>query len=479
MTARSDQELLHAAVDGALTDDEAARLRERLAEDAALRAEADRLRQLAGVVDSLGPEDLPESFSDRVMEAVARSHPEPATWRGRVRAWLDQLLGRVPGHLQQERPGEAFVRRNTGWAGGGGIVAKRALWAAAGLAVIIILGVVYFNGTRTVDQDAQGTIGGAERYRGTQPSGVAVTEGDVQKFLQSDVFDRIIKDERVLKLLENKEARALLAETDMTALFQRDAVKAGLAEEGAEAALRRMQLHAALEDAEASAALRARGLYAALADPDALAALRSDKTRSLLADPEVAAALKNANVRAALADEEFLAAALKNNRAKLKENADFEAALRAEKFRMLLADKLFAAALRSRAALKDKNFVSLLGEEGFEAALKNSRFQALLADEEFTAAIRNVRLRALMEDEGFQAALANARFRALMADPDAIAALTRNMAFVELLGSDMNLRRAMQDGAALDAALRNATESPSSEMPTQNPPSLPKPPPTK
>jgi hypothetical protein len=93
---------------------------------------------------------------------------------------------------------------------------------------VIILGVVYFNGTRTVDQGAQGTIGGAERYRGAQPANVAVKEGDVQKFLQSDVFDRIIKDEHVLKLLDNKEARGVLGSDEFTALVKSQGAKESL-----------------------------------------------------------------------------------------------------------------------------------------------------------------------------------------------------------------------------------------------------------
>jgi anti-sigma factor RsiW len=111
MTGRSDQELLHAALDGALTDAEAARLRERLAEDAALRAEADKLKKLAGLVDSLGPPDLPESFSDRVMEAVARSQPKPAARPGRSSAGTPAQ----PGEVTSWRTRHCGRRRDSRW----------------------------------------------------------------------------------------------------------------------------------------------------------------------------------------------------------------------------------------------------------------------------------------------------------------------------------------------------------------------------
>ena len=61
-------------------------------------------------------------------------------------------------------------------------MAKKALWGIAGLAVIVILGVVYFNGTRSVSQGAEGTIAAANRAVGAQPSSVNAKAGDAQAF---------------------------------------------------------------------------------------------------------------------------------------------------------------------------------------------------------------------------------------------------------------------------------------------------------
>ena len=285
MTRRSDEELLHAALDGALTKAEADGLRERLERDASLRARAEQLQRLAGLVTSLEPSDPPGTFADRVMQAVAASRVEPATWRQRARARVHQLFGWSSGHLHQETPSGAFFRWATGWTGGGAIVAKKALWAVAGLAVVIILVVVYFNGARTVDQGAQGTIGAADRYRGAQPSSVAVKEGNAQKFFQTDTFDRLIKDKHVLKLLADRETCELLASPELAALLKSDTFRS------------------------------------LLADPEFEAALKSDTFRSLLADPEFAAALKSDTFRSLLGSDPDFQAALRDGEA-------MEAALR-------------------------------------------------------------------------------------------------------------------------------------------------------
>jgi len=346
MTARRDEELLQAALDGTLSNAEAARLRERVAQEPALRARADELRRLTGLIGSLGPSDPPQAFADRVMDAVTRSDVETAAWWRRARWKLDQLLGRVPGHLQQGARSRGVVRWNAGLAGGGDIVAKKALWAVAGIAVIAILAVVYFTGIRTVDQGAQGTIGGAERYRGAQPAAVGVKEGNAQKFFQTDTFDRLIKDQHVLKLLADREVCELLASPELAALLKSDTFRS------------------------------------LLADAEFEAALKSDAFRSLLADAEFEAALKSDAFRSLLAD------------------AEFEAALKSDTFRSLLADAEFEAALKS------DTFRSLLADAEFEAALKSDTFRALLAEEEFMAALKHADFRALIgSDPDFQAAL--------------------------------------------------------------------------
>jgi hypothetical protein len=446
MTAQSDQELLHAAIDGALTGAEAERLRERLAEDAALRAEADRLKRLTGLVDLLGPSDLPESFSDRVMEEVARSHPELATRRWRVRARLDQLLGRVPGHLQQEATSGAVVRWNTGSAGGGDIVAKKALWAVAGLAVVIILGVVYFNGTRTVDQGAQGTIGGAERYRGTQPASVAVTEGDVQKFLQSDTFDRIIKDKNVRSLLGNHELCAQLASEEYTALVHK--FKAALADPDAAMAVKRLQADAALDNAEAMTALGSVGVATALREDAVAMALKNGLVVQLLGDAGIQAEL----LKLSAALQAYADLAAKDSRVQLSANAELAAAMKRDaNLRRLFGESDF------QGLAKNLNGVRLITNDAFLRAMSGSG-RALFSDPEFlTAMQRSMAAAELLSDGEFLTGI-RGQLRSLVASDDYWAAVRNTDFAAELFDNNASLRNAMLNTALLDAALAKRQE---------------------
>jgi hypothetical protein len=443
MTTPTDRELVHASIDGSLTDAEAADLRERLAEDAALRAEADRLRQLAGLVDSLGPSDPPLSFADRVMELVAHAKVEPATWRQRARARLDQLLGRVRGHSQQEPAKGAVIRWSAGWAGGGDIVAKKVLWAVAGLAVVIILGVVYFNGTRTVDQGAQGTIGGAERYRGVQPASVAVTEGDVQKFLQSDTFDRIIKDKNVRHLLSDPALCAQLAgdnmeslikkkrfaEAEVTAIFQNKLLAEALDDAGAVAALGNVNIAAAFGDAEVAALSKAKAFQAAMEDADAAAFFAKKK------------------VMAAFADAALLDAAVKGNKAKLSADADLAAAMANAKFKAMVQDPAFAAAARNA------KFQAMVADPAFAEAIGRAKFRAMMADQSLAAAMGRAQFQAMFADAAFTAAVKNPAFRKLITDASFGAAM-QNGDFVEAFTSNAAFKASLSQTSLLDAALK-------------------------
>jgi hypothetical protein len=441
MTTERDQELLHAALDGALTDAEADRLREHLAEDAALRAAADRLKRLTGLVDSLGPSDLPESFSDRVMEEVARSRAGPATWGQRVRAWLDQLLGRVPGHLQQETTSGAVVRWNTGSAGGGDIVAKKALWAVAGLAVVIILGVVYFNGTRTVDQGAQGTIGGAERYRGTQPASVAVTEGDVQKFLQSDTFDRIIKDKNVRSLLGNHTLCAALAGEEYTVLVRKH--KTALADPDTEVAIRRLQADGALDNPDAMTALGRADVALALREDAVAVAMKNGLVMQLLGDAGIQAELLK--LSAALRGYADLAA--KDSRAQLSGNAELAAAMKRDaNLRRLFSEPDF------QVLAKNLKGVQLITDDAFLRAMSGPG-RALFGDPEFLGAMQRSMVAAELLGDGEFLTGIRGGLRSLFASDDYWAAVRNTNLQAELFGDNANLRNALLNTRLLDAAL--------------------------
>jgi hypothetical protein len=454
-----DDELLHRALDGALSPEEAERFRARIAADPEFAARAKHLDHLAAAVDGLGAEEPPNGFSDRVMSEVAAVSPPRPAWHRRF-ASLAGTFGRqlFPwfAHRSQQGSHSSDSFRRAGMAGGGVIVAKKVLWGVAGLAVVVILAVVYFNG-RTVDQGAQGAIGAAERYRGAQPGSVDAKPGNAQAFLQSDTFDKLLKDKNVRALMADGDMCALLASPEVQAALRDSDVQAAMMDDSVEAALKSPKLQAALQDETAQAALRSGNTRAALQDATVEAALRGPKFQLALADEGVQAALRTNGTRTFLADAGAVEAALKGGQAALKgkwaslaSDADVAAALKNPNFKAMLADSSFEAALRGSngkfaalladdsfaAALKSgKSYASLLADDGFQAAMKNPNLQALLADDTFAAALRS---------PGFRTALADAGFMAAMHNADMMAALKSN-----------DFEAALKSQSALQAALKD------------------------
>ena len=294
-----DDELLHQALDGALSPEEAERFGARVAADPAFGARAERLERLAEAMGGLGPEEPPAGFSDRVMAEVASVSPPRPAWHRRL-ASLPAAFGRqlFPwfAHRSEQGHHSSDSFRRAGMAGGGVIVAKKALWGVAGLAVVVILAVVYFNGTRTVDQGAQGAIGAASRYRAEPMSGKDVVLRDVaaQEFLQSDTWDRLLKDKNVRSMIGNPAVQAALANPAFCA------------------------------------ALAQPGMAAALASPDFAKALASPDFRKALASPAMRAALQSAEFQAAMQSVAFQAALQSAGfQAALANPAVFQAALSA------------------------------------------------------------------------------------------------------------------------------------------------------
>ena len=76
-------------------------------------------------------------------------------------------------------------------------------WMFIGGGVIVAAGlVVFFQNYPPSQKDAEGTIGGAQRYHSTQITGtdVKVDETELTTWIQSDTFDRIVKDPQARKL---------------------------------------------------------------------------------------------------------------------------------------------------------------------------------------------------------------------------------------------------------------------------------------
>ena len=144
-------------------------------------------------------------------------------------------------------------RRGASWG-------RRLLWSVAGVAAVLVISFTMF-GFPEVGPGTEGTSGGAQRYVGKQLSAkdVKVADTDVQRFIQSDTFDRLIRNDVTRKALVKAFSDPMLA-----------------------AALQNQKLVAALQDEE---------VRETLSNPQILKALSNPDFRKHFADLELAAAL--------------------------------------------------------------------------------------------------------------------------------------------------------------------------------------------
>ena len=80
----------------------------------------------------------------------------------------------------------------------------KVLWGLAAAAAIV-LAVLAYTGFPPVEDGTEGAIGAAKRYQAGQIAASDVKLGDqsAQQFMQSDLFDRIMKDESMRKALSD------------------------------------------------------------------------------------------------------------------------------------------------------------------------------------------------------------------------------------------------------------------------------------
>ena len=262
-----DDDLLQASLDDALDLEQAADLRQRLAGDVALR---ERLRKLQFVREQLAD--------------LADDGQEPPAG----------LVSGVMNHVRGTRV-VPFDRRRQLTIGGGAGMAKKVMMGLAAAAVIVF-GVALYTGFPPVDH-SQGAVGAAKRYDGGQLAAGDVQVGDqeAQAFLQSDTFDRLMKDPAAVKLLSDAGIRGELSKPGVSQALSDPQIAAALSNSEFARALSSPELSRALTSADLAAALSDKGLQQALASAD---------LRSALNRADVAAALKGGDLKAAMASPE-------------------------------------------------------------------------------------------------------------------------------------------------------------------------------
>ena len=139
------------------------------------------------------------------------------------------------------------------------MTSRRAMWVLAAAAAVV-LGIFIVRGFPVVDRGTDATIGAAQRYQAEQLSNKDVVVGDtqVQEFLQSEAFDRLIKDDSARQLLSDRSVRAALSNPELMRQLTDDGVRAALVDADVRAAFANDNLRSQL-----SQGLRERAIFSA------------------------------------------------------------------------------------------------------------------------------------------------------------------------------------------------------------------------
>lgn len=225
---------------------------------------------------------------------------------------------------------------------------KKAIWGLA-VAAAVLLAVFTVIGFPTADRGTEATIGAAQKYQGGQLAAGDVKVGDasVQEFLQSDAFDRLLKD---------PEARAILSDMRVREqLTHRDFVNS-------------------LEDAQARKQLSSDILYRFFGDSAAVAGLNRYLTSGLAVDAALAR----------LADDAALAVSTRGVVAQIRSEAGLIRLLSVNAVRSAFSNDLFRQFTRDAVAMKALTsdlFVSAIRQDGFIDAYRSGAVaNALSAD---------------------------------------------------------------------------------------------------
>jgi len=343
MSLNRIDELLDAKRDGTL-DPAAEGELERLLEQnpAACRRAAD-LEVLARTLDEARDDQPPARLVPEVMQRIARLSARPTV--AHVIQWMPRSDSR-----------------------GGRPMAKKVMFGVAAVAALILISVAITGFPKVNSTGTLGSIGAAKRAQTPQISAADVKTADpaVQQFMQSETFDRLVKDPNTKKMLADSSIRTMLADANIQAALSRGDFQRAMADANIQAALASDAMKAAMADSALVAAFSKADFCAALAKGDLQAALAASGFQSALAKSDLEAAFAKDDVRAALASPALQAALA---------DSSLQAAMSKAGFRYMLSDANMQAALSSSA------FAAALQSPGFAAALQDSAFAAAFSRE--------------------------------------------------------------------------------------------------
>ena len=231
--------------------------------------------ELDRLLDALGPAEPPADLVANVMRQV-KTMAAPAASTA------------MPGH-----------RDNLAHGGTG--MGKKVMWGLAAAAAVALI-VMKFTGFPPMGDGAEGTVGAAKRYQAPQINAgdVAVAPDEAQAFLQSDTFDRLIKDEDTRQMLANPSFRSALASAEFRSALASPGMAKALASPELRQALAHPEMRQALASPELRQALANQAFSKALSDPGLAQALASPRMAAALATPALRMALNNPGFAKAL-----------------------------------------------------------------------------------------------------------------------------------------------------------------------------------
>jgi hypothetical protein len=229
---------------------------------------------------------------------------------------------------------------------GGITMIKKAMWGLAAAAAVL-LAVFTVIGFPSANRGTEATIGAAQKYQAPQLAAGDVKVGDasVQEFLQSESFDRLLKDPQARSILSDGRIREQL--------INRSFVNS-------------------LEDMQKRRQLSSDILHRFYSDTAAVASLN----RYLASGLAVDAAL------ARLADDAALAAATRDVLAQMRQDAGLLRMLDDNAIRVALSNDLFRQFARdaaAMAALTSNVFVSAIRQQGFVDAYQSGAIAQAVA----------------------------------------------------------------------------------------------------
>jgi hypothetical protein len=267
--------LLQGELDDTLTQDERAGLARMLSESRQARDRAAEFKQLAGLIESLGPATPPPGLVEHVLAQV--SHRPYAV-----------------------RP-STFER---------GVTVNKKLLFGLAAAAAVALAVITYNSYPRATEGTEATIGAAQRAQAPQIAAQDVKLGDTsaQTILQTETFDAIMKDETLRTMLQDAEFRAQLTNAGLRNALADENIRAGLRDPNFVHRLQDPALLRALNDSEMRYNFDDANMKVMLSNQAFVDALRVPSFRNMLLRNGMASAMAGAAMQQALLDRGFDAA---------------------------------------------------------------------------------------------------------------------------------------------------------------------------